>query len=293
MENKQWAGTTFGNGFLLESLRFALRFIDVRLVYLFSYIFVIPVVLLLNPSRKTSWSFYRERMGFGRLKSAWYVYKNHCMFSQVVVDRFAMYAGKKFDVVVEGMEKFDALAAADKAFVMLSSHIGNYEIAGYSFVSASKTINAVVYGYEKQAVMDNRNSMFSKTNVKMIGIREDMSHLFEIDHALADGNIVSFPADRYMGDIKTLSHVFLGKEARFPMGPFSVAAMRGLDVLAVNTMKSGPKSYRIYVTPLEYDKGARRKEQLSQLSAAYVAELEKRVKQYPAQWYNFFDFWQA
>ena len=56
-------------------------------------------------------------------------------------------------------------------------------------------------------------------------------------------------------------------------------------------MKEGSRSYRIYATPLEYDKSASRKEQIRQLSAAYIAELEKRVRQYPAQWYNFFDFW--
>ncbi|MDD6773564.1 MAG: lysophospholipid acyltransferase family protein [Bacteroidales bacterium] len=275
------------HGYLIS----VLRHIDVRLLYLFSYIFVIPVALVRNPSRKTAWDFYRNHLGYGRLKAAWYVYLNHCKFSQVVIDRFAMYAGKKFKVEVEGMDIFSSLASRDEGFVMMSSHIGNYEIAGYSLVSDTKTINAVVYGYEKQSVTDNRNNMFRKTNIRMIGIREDMSHLFEIDRALAAGDIVSFPSDRYMGATKTITAPFLGQEAKFPMGPFSVATMRGLDAIAVNTMKEGSRSYRIYVTPLEYDKSASRKEQIRQLSAAYIAELEKRVRQYPAQWYNFFDFW--
>ena len=290
-EEKKWAGTTSGSNRMHGYLISVLRHIDVRLLYLFSYIFVIPVALVRNPSRKTAWDFYRNHLGYGRLKAAWYVYLNHCKFSQVVIDRFAMYAGKKFKVEVEGMDIFSSLASRDEGFVMMSSHIGNYEIAGYSLVSDTKTINAVVYGYEKQSVTDNRNNMFRKTNIRMIGIREDMSHLFEIDRALAAGDIVSFPSDRYMGATKTITAPFLGQEAKFPMGPFSVATMRGLDAIAVNTMKEGSRSYRIYVTPLEYDKSASRKEQIRQLSAAYIAELEKRVRQYPARWYNFFDFW--
>ena len=290
-EEKKWAGTTSGSNRMHGYLISVLRHIDVRLLYLFSYIFVIPVAIVRNPSRKTAWDFYRNHLGYGRLKAAWYVYLNHCKFSQVVIDRFAMYAGKKFKVEVEGMDIFSSLASRDEGFVMMSSHIGNYEIAGYSLVSDTKTINAVVYGYEKQSVTDNRNNMFRKTNIRMIGIREDMSHLFEIDRALAAGDIVSFPSDRYMGATKTITAPFLGQEAKFPMGPFSVATMRGLDAIAVNTMKEGSRSYRIYVRPLEYDKSASRKEQIRQLSAAYIAELEKRVRQYPAQWYNFFDFW--
>ena len=278
-EEKKWAGTTSGSNRMHGYLISVLRHIDVRLLYLFSYIFVIPVALVRNPSRKTAWDFYRNHLGYGRLKAAWYVYLNHCKFSQVVIDRFAMYAGKKFKVEVEGMDIFSSLASRDEGFVMMSSHIGNYEIAGYSLVSDTKTINAVVYGYEKQSVTDNRNNMFRKTNIRMIGIREDMSHLFEIDRALAAGDIVSFPSDRYMGATKTITAPFLGQEAKFPMGPFSVATMRGLDAIAVNTMKEGSRSYRIYVTPLEYDKSASRKEQIRQLSAAYIAELEKRVRQ--------------
>ena len=291
MEQKQWAGSTYGSGWMHRCLIRSLRFIDVRFLYLFSAIFVIPVCLVLNESRKTAYHYFRRILGYGRCKAAWSVYVNHCFFGQVVIDKFAMYAGKKFDVEVDGMHHFNELASRDEGFLHLSSHIGNYEIAGYTLVSERKTINAVVYAHEKATVMENRNSMFVKTNIRMITLKEDMSHLFEIDEAVCGGDIVSFPTDRFMGQAKCVECDFLGRPAKFPQGPFSVAAMRGLDVLAVNVMKTGAKKYHIYVTPLHYDKQQPRKEQIRQLSQAYVTELEKRVLQYPTQWYNFFDFW--
>lgn len=291
MEQKQWAGSTYGSGWMHRCLIRSLRFFDVRFLYLFSAIFVIPVCLALNESRKTAYHYFRRILGYGRCKAAWSVYVNHCLFGQVVIDKFAMYAGKKFDVEVEGMQHFNSLASRDEGFLHLSSHIGNYEIAGYTLVSERKTINAVVYAHEKATVMENRSNMFVKTNIRMITLKEDMSHLFEIDEAVCGGDIVSFPTDRFMGQAKCVECSFLGRPAKFPQGPFSVAAMRGLDVLAVNVMKTGAKKYRIYVTPLQYDKQQPRKEQIRQLSQAYVSELEKRVLQYPTQWYNFFDFW--
>lgn len=291
MEQKQWAGSTYGSGWMHRCLIRSLRFIDVRFLYLFSAIFVIPVCLVLNESRKTAYHYFRRILGYGRCKAAWSVYVNHCLFGQVVIDKFAMYAGKKFDVEVDGMQYFNELASRDEGFLHLSSHIGNYEIAGYTLVSERKTINAVVYAHEKATVMENRNNMFVKTNIRMITLKEDMSHLFEIDEAVCGGDIVSFPTDRFMGQAKCVECDFLGRPAKFPQGPFSVAAMRGLDVLAVNVMKTGAKKYQIYVTPLHYDKQQPRKEQIRQLSQAYVTELEKRVLQYPTQWYNFFDFW--
>ena len=288
---EQWPGTTYGNEWMHKWLIRLLRFIDTRVLYLFVAVFVIPVCLILNPSRGIAYRFFRKRMGYGRLKSAWKTYVNHCLFGQVVVDKFAMYAGKKFKVEAEGEEHFARLAAKDEGFVQLSAHIGNYEIAGYSLISKDKCFNALVFAGEKASVMRNRGKMFADTNIKMIAIQPDMSHLFEIDQALTKGEIVSMPADRISGSQKFIEHDLLGAKAKFPLGPFSVATMRGLDVLAVNVMKTSLGSYKIFVTPLPYDKEASRQEQINQLSGAYVAELEKRVRQYPTQWYNYFEFW--
>lgn len=293
MAKQEWAGTTYGNEWMHKWLIRMLRYIDVRILYLFVALFIIPVCLVLNPSRGIAYRYFRQRIGYGRMKSAWKTYVNHCLFGQVVVDKFAMYAGKKFVVEIENYNEFiDRAARKEEGFVQLSAHIGNYEIAGYTLAVEGKRFNALVFAGEKASVMRNRSKMFTGTNISMIAIQPDMSHLFEIDKALTDGGIVSMPADRINGSKKCIELDFLGAKAKFPLGPFSVATMRGLDVLAVNVMKDSLTSYKIYVTPLLYDKGATRQEQIKQLSEAYVAELEKRVRQYPEQWYNYFEFWQ-
>lgn len=291
MAEHQWKGATYGNGWMHRNLIRILRFTNVRLLYLFSDIFVVPFCVLFNHSRKTAFSFFHTRLHYPVLKSCWLTYRNHCLFSQVIIDRFAMYAGKSFDVTVDGKNLFNEWAAKEEGFVQFSSHIGNYEIAGYSLNSERKVIHPIVYSFEKESVMSGRNSMFIHTNVSMITLKEDMSHLFEIDQALCHGDIISFPTDRHMDGGRCLKRMFLGAEANFPQGPFSVATMRGVDVLSVSVMKEGLRKYRIYLTPLEYDKGASRKEQIDQLSASYVAELERMVRKYPTQWFNFYDFW--
>ena len=268
-----------------------LRFVDVRVLYIISDILVVPFCIVFNRSGRTSFCFYHRHLHNGILRSCWLTYRNHCLFSQVVIDKFAMYAGKSFNVEIVGPEYFKDLEAKEEGFLQLSSHIGNYEIAGYTLKSTKKGIHAIVYSYEKESVMDSRNSMFNKTNVSMIALKDDMSHLFEIDEALSRGDIISFPTDRHIEGARCVLIDFLGKTAKFPQGPFSVATMRGVDALAVNVMKDGLKSYKIYLTPLSYDKTASRKDQITQLSKAYVAELERMVLQYPTQWFNFYDFW--
>jgi predicted LPLAT superfamily acyltransferase len=230
-------------------------------------------------------------MGFGRLKSALKTYQNHCLFGQVVIDRFAMYAGKKFRIEIEGLEYYQKLTSGKESFIQLSSHMGNYEIAGYTLMHDKKTLNALVFFGEKASVMSNRARLFSGTNIKMIPIRPDMGHLFEIDQALQRGEIVSMPADRIFGSQKKLQISFLGQVADFPYGPFSIATMRGLPVLAVHVMKLKCRTYKIYATPLPYDKEAPRQEQIKELAGKYVTELERMLSHYPTQWYNYFEFW--
>ena len=292
MAEKAWAGTTFGNGLMHRWLIAVLRVLDVRLIYIFAYVFVVPPTMLFSAGYGFIYRYFRQRWGYGPMKAFWMTFQNHCMFAQAVIDKFAMYSGKKFRVDIEGYEHFERLAKRPEGFVQLSAHVGNYEIAGYSLVAEDKQMNALVYLGEKASVMQNRNRMFAHTNIRMISIRQDMSHLFEIDAALNDGQIVSIPADRIWGSPKYVTATFLGHEAHFPQGPFSVPAMRGLDVLTVHVMKTLTRGYTVYVTPLQYDKEAPRKQQIAELSQQYVAQLERIVRRYPTQWYNYFNFWE-
>ena len=271
----------------------SLRWLDVRLIYVFTSIFIIPVCLLLNlnHSRTTSYRYFRQRLGYGCLRASWYTYVNHCLFAQVVVDRFAVFAGKRFKLDIDGYEYFQQLELETKGFVILSSHIGCYEVAGYSLISKSKRFNALVFGGEKATVMKGRQEALSEHNIRMIPVREDMSHLFIVNEALSNNEIMSMPADRIVGSAKVVKVNFFGETASLPAGPFSVTTMNGFDALAVNVMKISAKRYKVYVTRLSYDTQAPRKQQMQQLANCYVEELERRVRQYPSQWFNFYNFW--
>ena len=139
--------------------------------------------------------------------------------------------------------------------------------------------------------MEGRQEVLEQHNIRMIPVKEDMSHLFLVNEAIDNNEIVSMPADRIVGSTKAVTSCFLGAPARFPAGPLSVATMKGLDVLAVNVVKVASKRYKVVATTLSYDKDAPRKEQMQQLSDSYVAELERIVRRYPLQWFNFYDFW--
>ena len=176
---------------------------------------VIPFYMLFAKGFRASYRFYRKRMGYNAVKSFFHVYLNEFEFGKVVLDRFAAFAGKKFRMEVPRMDLFQELCAGKDGFIQLSSHVGNYEMVGYSLVSP-KRINALVYGGETATMMENRAALFGETNVRMVPVSEDLSHIFALNNALADGEIASVPGDRVFGSQKTVECLFFGEMAKCP-----------------------------------------------------------------------------
>ena len=289
--HEQWSGRTDGQPWMQRTLIKIFKVTDIRIMY-FMMGWVVPFYMLRNHKEYLAmYRFFRKRFGYGRVKSFWNVFKNHLKFGQVILDRFAVYAGKRFKFIIEGGELFDHLAKQPSGFVQLSSHVGNYEMAGYSLVSHDKRFNAVVYAGETATVMRNRAAMFAPNNMRMILVGNDMSHIFALNQALGDGEIVSVPGDRIFGSPRYVECDFFGDVARFPMGPFAMAIQRDVPLLAVFVMKISTIGYKIYVRKIDADAALSRKERIEAAAKSFASELEAIVRQYPTQWFNYYDFW--
>ena len=284
-----WQGATDGTPWMQRSLIRMFRVLPLGVLY-GCMALVIPFYMLFRKGFKASYNFFRKRMGYGVVKSFLHVYRNEFEFGKVVLDRFAAFAGKKFDMDVPRMDLFQSLCAGKEGFVQLSSHVGNYEMVGYSLISP-KRINALVFSGETATVMQNRALLFGETNVQMVPVSEDLSHIFALNNALADGEIASLPGDRILGSQKTLECRFFGAPAPFPAGPFTLAVQRDVPILCVFVMKEGRRAYKVLLERLPEPEGASRRERIQALADTYAATLEAVVRQYPDQWYNFYDFW--
>ena len=251
---------------------------------------VIPFYMLFAKGFRASYAFFRKRMGYGPVKSFFHVYKNEFEFGKVVLDRFAAFAGKRFRLTIPRMDLFEELCAGEAGFIQLSSHVGNYELVGYTLVSPRR-INALMFGGETATIMQNRAALFGQTGVRMVPVSEDLSHIYVLNNALADGEIASLPGDRVFGSQKTVECAFFGAKAKFPAGPFVLAVQREAPVLTVFVMKEGRRDYKVLLERLPESEGKTRQERVQALADAYASTLEKVVRQYPDQWYNFYDFW--
>lgn len=289
---ESWSGKTGGTLWMQRSLLWIYRLVGLRAMYGVMALIVPFYMLFAHKGYISTYRFFRQAMHYGIAKSFVYVYRNHFVFGQVILDRFASYAGKKFDLRMDGYDRFLEMADGNDGFIMLSSHVGNYELAGYTLVSEKKPFKALVFGGETAAVMENRMRVLGYNNISLIPISDDMSHLFKMNNALADGEILSMSGDRVMGG-KTFECDFLGAKAKFPAGPFVLAVEREVKMLAVFVMKESVDTYHVVIKELSTvtSEEMNRREKMKSLAQSFADELSSIVKEYPSQWFNYYNFW--
>jgi lauroyl/myristoyl acyltransferase len=94
-------------------------------------------------------------------------------------------------------------------------------------------------------------------------------------------------ADRPSGGRGDAIVPFFGEPAAFPLGPFVLARAAGAAVVPAFCAMAPGGRYRleidspIWVKPGEEQAGL----------ATVVAALERVIRAYPTQWFNFFDAW--
>ena len=283
-------GSTYGNQWLYSTLIAGLKVLDIRVFYYFMSICVIPFTLYFSPGARLTFNYYHTKRKYGVLKAWWATYRNHCLFGQTVIDKFAMYAGHKFKMAYQGKELYDALLAKPEAFIQLSAHIGCSEILGYT-LHVDKPCNVLVYGGEKASLMSYREASFGDMNIRMIPVGVEGSHSEDIVEALDRGEILSAFADRFMNVNKVVVATIHGFGVNLAKGPFSLATTRGIDVIMASAMKENDGSYTAYFTPLPYDRSLPKAQQRQQIADAYTAEIERLLDLYPYQWFNYSDLW--
>ena len=279
-----------GTPWMHRALISVARVLPLRVVYGFMALSIPVYVAVDGRGRRASYAFFRQRLGYGRLHSALHVFRNMYNMGKVIIDRFAAYAGRQFNMVGDHRMLYDALCP-DGSYMLLSSHVGNYELSGY-MIPSPRPVKPLVYAGEHDVVMQQRSRLFSGCNVEMIPVKADMSHLFALNDAFQNGEVVSVTADRSMGSSKVLRCRFFGEDTSFPAGPFTLAVRREATVYAVFVVKESVRRFRAVVELLKAD-GDNYSAKVQSMAQAYASALERVARAYPDQWFNFYDFWAA
>ncbi|MEP7169222.1 MAG: lipid A biosynthesis acyltransferase [Bacteroidota bacterium] len=292
-----WKGKTKGGLTGHKIFFFILNTFGLSPAYFILY-FVAFYFFIFSNTNKFIFYYFNNILGYTPFKSRLKVYRNYYLLGQTILDKVALMSGVKtnFKVIHEGGESLDKMSAGGKGGILLSAHVGNWDVAGQLLKRLDTKINILMYENEHEEIKKFFDSVTTKQSVNIIPIREnDLGHLIKVKEVFENNEFLVMHGDRFREGVKTIEHDFMGRKAKFPTGPFHLAAKFGVPVAITFAMKEGSKQYHLFATepvkinrtstPEETEKG------ISFFLEHYIIEVEKILKRYPEQWFNYYDFW--
>ncbi|MDR2237655.1 MAG: lipid A biosynthesis acyltransferase [Chryseobacterium sp.] len=288
----KWKGKSKGTITGYRIFVWCIRNIGIRSSYFVLYFVASYYFLFLNRSNRYIFYYFQKRLHYGYWKAKLSVFRSYFVFGKVLIDKTAISAGlrEKYTYEFDGIENLRNLLDQKKGGVLISAHIGNFEIAEHFFadIDFDCQINLVTTDQEVTVIKEYLETVaVKKSNIKFIYVKEDMSHIFDINQALSNNELICFTGDRYFEGSKFLEADLLGKSAKFPAGPFLIASRLGVPVVYVYVMKEKNLHYHLYARVAQNIKNRDSQGLLN----SYVQNLESMITKYPLQWFNYFDFW--
>lgn len=224
------------------------------------------------------------------------IFRHFHTFAVTILDRAYLVKGQfaRFEVRVHGEAIVADMAARGESCLLLGAHMGSFEIVRFLGRECGG-VNVSLVMYEENARRLNAalNAIDPAAAMRIISLGK-MDSMLEVESALARREFVGMLGDRTIEGEGTVSCPFFGDAARFPTGPFRIAAMLDKPVVLMLGLYRGGNRYDIYFEELadtRHTERAQRDRALADAVRSYVARLEHYCRIAPYNWFNFHDVW--
>jgi predicted LPLAT superfamily acyltransferase len=249
----------------------------------------------------TLWATPEGRASLGHAPTWRDVFRHVFSFAENLLDRMIMWSGEVDSIRIDnrGRELVDELVREGKGAILLSSHLGSFDMLRELSAQTGIVLNVLMF--TRHAVVIN--SFFEKLqagrNLRLIRVEPgSLSAAFEMRAALARGEFVGILGDRIWPseEHRTVAVSFLGRPARFPLGPYLLQGVLGCPMLLTSCVRTGPARYTATTqrfAPAGVIARGERLKHAEQCAARFAARLEEGCVANPNQWFNFFQFWRS
>lgn len=191
------------------------------------------------------------------------------------------------NVKVEGVHNIDDALAMGKGVIILSAHIGNWELGAAVTSMLGYPINAVVLTHKNKRINNFFTSQRLMGNVKPV----EMGSLKSCYKALRANELVALLGDRDFSKNGILVD-FFGREAMIPKGPATFSYRLGAPIVPVFLVREPDDTFKFFVEkPIICPSGLDEQAAVRELTVKCSAIIESCVKKYPAQWFVFRNIW--
>lgn len=193
---------------------------------------------------------------------------------------------------VSGLEHLEKALARGKGVVLITGHLGNWELGGV-LLGQNEVRTSVVYVPDQFAEAEAfRSFLRQKGGVREIAIRPGSTFAsLPALRALQANEVVAVQGDRDFDD-SGIEVEFFGRKAPFPRGPILLSLLTGAALIP--TFIAYTEDHRVEIefgAPLPVAATGDRDGDIERALEAWVVTLEAAVRRWPNQWYSFYDFW--
>jgi KDO2-lipid IV(A) lauroyltransferase len=185
---------------------------------------------------------------------------------------------------VEGWEEIEDVMAKGRGAVLVTGHIGNWELAGSYVAARGIPLDAIVRGMANplfDAYINHTREAIGMTVV------HDSDAVRRTPRSLRAGRAVAFVADQGVMGLASTFVPFFGRPAKTPRGAAVFALRFDVPVVFVVALRNPNGRYRIIVERIEAPQTGDRERDVDAIVARFTQHLEKWVRAVPAQY-----FWQ-
>jgi lauroyl/myristoyl acyltransferase len=235
------------------------------------------------------------RCGFWRRQGR--IYRLFFTFAWCLTERYErLRTDHPFIVDLPARDLWEQLAASDKGFILLTAHLGNWEVgSNLPATEASRAVHVV-----REAETDPRAQRYIASLLANAGVHyqthyaEDPQLGVELLEALRRGEIVALQGDRPRALGKTAEAKLFGRPFPLPVGPVALARAAGVPIVPAFVVRCGRRHYRCELRPpITVASTDDRQRDLDHGLSAFATEVEAAIARSPFQWFCFRRVWPA
>jgi KDO2-lipid IV(A) lauroyltransferase len=207
-------------------------------------------------------------------------------FARNLVDygRFDTITNESLDRLLpsaKGLHILEESFAKGRGVILVTGHIGNWELGALFFARHGFKINVVTIPEGRERIDSIRGAYRQRQDIRTIVVDGSPFSTLEMVAALRRGEIVAMLVDRWEGT-DGVPAKFFGADRRFPRGPFVLSRATGAPIIPAFIVRDGSVYRGVVDPPLFMDAPE------DEPGAMQVSEsLERMIRTYPDQWYNF------
>ena len=182
------------------------------------------------------------------------------------------------------MDNFDKALAKGKGVIVLTAHIGNWELGGAVIALLNYPFWVVVLEHKNKNVNNFFNHQRESKGVKFIPVGITVKRCLTV---LKQNGMVALAGDRDFGDTG-VTVKFLGKSVLLPRGPAAFSLKTGSPIVPGFMVRDENDKFFLKIEePIEFKPSGNDQKDLLALIELYKVVIEKYIRQYPDQWYMF------